>query len=118
MRKMNQGEYILLSLPQDPLKCGGWGSMKPIPNQFVLTADEVTQVHSAINAYNSKIMATAVKYVLAWVDMNGLMKSAQKGIVYNGVGLSAQFVAGGIFSLDGVHLTPMGNALLANEFIR
>jgi len=27
-------------------------------------------------------------------------------------------VAGGAFSLDGVHLTPLGNALLANSFIK
>jgi hypothetical protein len=32
--------------------------------------------------------------------------------------MNTQFVTGGIFSLDGIHLTPLGNALLANEFIR
>jgi hypothetical protein len=41
-----------------------------------------------------------------------------KGIVFNGVTYSPTFVTGGAFSLDGVHLTPRGYALAANEMIR
>jgi hypothetical protein len=32
--------------------------------------------------------------------------------------MSAKFVSGGAYSLDGVHFNPRGNALLANEFIQ
>jgi len=39
-------------------------------------------------------------------------------MVYNGVNFSTQFVTGGAFSLDGIHLNSKGNALLANEFIK
>jgi hypothetical protein len=38
--------------------------------------------------------------------------------MYNGIGMNTQYVSGGIFSLDGINLTPRGNALLANEIIK
>jgi hypothetical protein len=46
------------------------------------------------------------------------MSQTQKGISYDGISLNAQFVTGGAFSLDGIHLNPIGNALLANQFIQ
>jgi hypothetical protein len=118
MRQIQAGEMVLLSVPQDSLKCGGWGSMKPIPNAYVLTATEITAVNNAITAYNSKLKATADAAGLAYADVNSFFNTVKTGIVYNGVGINAQFVAGGAFSLDGIHLTPLGNALLANTFIK
>jgi hypothetical protein len=64
------------------------------------------------------LKATADAMKLAFVDMNAFLKNVKKGIVYNGVSINASFVQGGAFSLDGIHLTPLGNALLANEFIK
>ena len=118
MRQIQAGEMVLLSVPQDSLKCGGWGSMKPIPNQFVLTSTEIAAVNSAVSAYNTKLKAVADANGLAFVDVNAFMNTVKTGIMYNGVGVNASFVAGGAFSLDGVHLTPLGNALLANTFIK
>lgn len=118
MRQIAQGEMVLLSIPQDSLKCGGWGSMKPIPNQFVLTSDEITQVNESVTDYNTKLQAAASDKGLAFVDVNAFMSTAKTGIMYNGIGMNAQFVTGGIFSLDGINLTPIGNAMLANEFIK
>jgi len=109
---------ILLSVPQDSIKCGGWGSMKPIPNQYVLTAAEITLVSDAITAYNTKLQSVAEAKGLAYVDVNGFMSSLKAGIIYNGFSVNTQFVSGGAFSLDGVTLTARGNALLANEFIK
>jgi len=34
------------------------------------------------------------------------------------VPVNAAFITGGVFSLDGVHLTPRGNAIAADEFIK
>lgn len=117
-RQIKQGELILLSIPQDSLKCGGWGTMKPIPDQYVLTAKELETINAATDAYNSKLKSAAATMHLAFVDVNAFMSHLNSGIVYNGVGINAQFVAGGAFSLDGIHLSPQGNALLANEFIK
>ena len=53
---------------------------------------------------------------LAFTFLN--ISAVAQTFTYNGINLSTTFVSGGAFSLDGVHLTPIGNALLANEFIK
>lgn len=117
-RKARAGEYILLSIPQDSLKCGGWGSKKPIPGQYVLDQYEVAAVKDATSAFNGILRTAAINRGLAYVDMNAYLKTITAGTQYNGVTLNASFVKGGAFSLDGVHLTPRGNALVANEILR
>ena len=118
MRKIQQGEMVLLSVPQDSLKCAGWGSMKPIPDQYILTATEIANATNAITAYNTKLQSAAAAMNLAFVDVNAFMNTLNTGIMYNGAGISTQFVQGGAYSLDGVHLSPKGHALLANQFIK
>jgi hypothetical protein len=117
-RKIKAGELILLDVPLDQIKCHGMGSLTPIPNKYVLTLNEITNIQNAIAAYNTTIRSVADTRGLAFVDVNAFLKLAQKGIVYNGVTLSSAFVTGGAFSLDGLHLNPIGQALLANEFIK
>lgn len=118
VRKIKSTEYILLSTPQDSIKCFGYGSQFPLSNKYVLTEAEVSGIQAAVAAYNSKLNAVASAKGLAYVDVNGFMAKAKSGIVYNGVNTSSSFVSGGAFSLDGVHLTPRANAMLANEFIK
>ena len=117
-RPIRSDEYVLLTVPQDSLKCAGWGSYKPIPAKYILDAKEVNNVRNATATYNSIIQQEAAAYGLAFVDMNTYMKTLSSGIMYNGVTFNAVFVKGGAFSLDGVHLTPRGYALAANEIIR
>jgi lysophospholipase L1-like esterase len=118
LRQIKQNEYVLLSIPQDSIKCGGWGSSKPIPNQYVLTAAEIGNIQAATASFNGVIAAAAAKHNLGLVDANAYMKTLQAGITWNGVTYSPSFVTGGAFSLDGVHLTPRGYGLIANEIIR
>lgn len=117
VRQMKPGEYVLLTVPQDSIKCGTYAS-KGIPNKYVLTAGEAQKVKDAVAAYNDKLKAVAEAKGLAFVDVNAFMGKVKSGIVYNGVSINTTFVSGGAFSLDGVHLTPLGNAMLANEFIK
>lgn len=117
IRQIKQGEYILLSTPQDSLKCAGWGTRKPIPANYVLTADEVAKIKAATTAFNSIIQMMAKRENLPMVDINSYLKTIQSGIMYGGVGYNATFVSGGAFSLDGMHLTPRGYALVANKII-
>jgi hypothetical protein len=116
-RQIKDGEFIILTVPQDSLKCAGWGSTKAIPKQYVLTADEVGNVRTAVSLFNSVIQQEATTHNLAYVDMNSFMKTLQTGIVYSGVNYSATFVSGGAFSLDGIHFSPRGNAIVANQII-
>jgi lysophospholipase L1-like esterase len=117
-RQILPGELILLDTPLDSVKCHYLGTLVPIPNKHVLTLTEIAKIQAAVSAYNSTILSVAQSNNLAYVDVNAFMSRTKTGIVYNGIPLNAQFVTGGAFSLDGIHLNPVGNALLANEFIK
>lgn len=118
MRKIKDGEYIILTTPSDSLKCAGWGSIKPIPKQFVLSEDEVANVQNATRAFNEIIAFEAQEYGLALMDANTYIKTFKTGIYWDGAKYSLNFVTGGLFSLDGVHLNPRGYAMVANQVIR
>jgi lysophospholipase L1-like esterase len=117
-RQMNNDELVLLSVPQDSLKCGGWGVAKPIPDQFILTKAEIENITNAVSSFNQVIAAAAQTHNLALVDVNAFMQQASTtGIKLDGVTFTAAFVTGNVFSTDGIHLTPQGNAAVANFFI-
>ncbi len=119
-RQLKQGELLLLSVPQDSLKCAGWGTspLKPaIPAYYVLDANEISKIRIYIASYNQVIATIASGLGLALVDMNGQMKNFQGGMYFDGIRISTAFVTGGLFSLDGIHLNPRGNAVVANCFI-
>lgn len=117
IRQAVPGELILMTVPQDSILCAGWGSVKPIPAKYVLTTDELQFIRSAISTFNAHIKDVADLHQLAYVDMNACMKTIASGITYNGIKYNAQYVSGGAFSLDGVHLTPRGYALVANYIL-
>ncbi len=124
VRQMVQGELVLLSVPQDSLKCLGMGIIGrltsvpyPIPKQYILNLNDITKLRTATTAYNQIIVALASHFNLGVVDMNTKLKELQSGIVWDGISLNAVFVTGGVFSLDGIHLNPRGCALAANFFI-
>ncbi|TDQ07694.1 SGNH/GDSL hydrolase family protein [Pedobacter metabolipauper] len=103
----------------DPLK-GPYGlsPANPIENKYALDKDEVAVVIDFTNSYNATIKAAANTSNLAIVDAGALLKEYGAGTKVNGVGVSAEFIRGNLFSLDGIHLTPLGYAIVANEFIK
>ncbi|MHB8259234.1 MAG: SGNH/GDSL hydrolase family protein [Bacteroidia bacterium] len=117
-RVIHEGELILLDVPLDSVKCHGYGNLTPIPNQYVLTFNEITKIETATMAFNQTIKEVAQLKGLAFVDVQAFMNQTKTGFTYDGVNFNAAFVTGGTFSLDGIHLTPIGNALLANKFIK
>ncbi len=124
VRQMVKGELVLLTVPQDSLKCSGMGIINPatlypypIPTQYVLTLDEVAKIQEATTAYNSILTNLATNFNLGLVDMNLKLKNMQQGIVWDGIKMNTTFVTGGVFSLDGVHLNPRGCSVAANYFI-
>ena len=118
VRHMEPGELVLLSTPLDSVKCNSMGSVFPFRDEFVLTHDELEYIRSWIAVYNSIITDIAGQYNLALAKPNEIVKKLQTGITYNGVAMSAKFVSGGAYSLDGIHFNPRGNAIITNEFIR
>ena len=118
LRQAVPGELVLLTTPKDSITCAGWGSYKAIPKDYVLTTEEIGQIQSATIRFNDHIRGQAIRANLAYVDMYTFMATMQSGIVYNGITYSTQFVTGGAFSLDGVHPTPRGYAIIANQIIK
>lgn len=96
------------------------GVSYPLDNQYVLTKTEAALVKTAVDAYNLQIATLATSYGLAFVNANAKMieLNSMSGIQFNGVKYTAKFVTGGTFSLDGVHLTGRGYAVVANEFLK
>ena len=93
------------------------GVTYPLQDGAVLTADEALQVKTAIDAYNTTIQAVASTNNLAFVDANAaLYQVANGGITANNFTVTSAYVTGGGFSLDGVHPSPRGYALIANKF--
>ncbi len=90
----------------------------PLNHEEVLDRDEVVLATATVTEYNRIIREVADREGLALMDANALLKSVQGGQVYNGAPVNTAFISGGLFSLDGVHLTPRGNAITANEFIK
>jgi lysophospholipase L1-like esterase len=118
VRQAVPGELLLLNVPTDSLTCAGWGSLKPIPNKYVLTTDELQQIRNATASYNAFIKQECDLRRLAYVDMNAFMKTIASGFTYNGITYTTGYVSGGAFSLDGIHPTPRGYALIANYILQ
>ena len=118
------GDYFLLSLASvlsDFLAKGvGLSAANPVPDQYVLDASEVTALNTRVNEFNAILKAQADAKGLAYVDINPIFQQIAQtgGYVLNGVTYSPAFIQGGVFSLDGIHLTPAGYALVANEIIK
>lgn len=93
-------------------------AVSPISDADALQTSELDAISNARMAYNSIIEGAAQANELAFVDVDELLEQSQVGIPFDGGTLSSTFVTGGAFSLDGVHLTPRGYALVANETIR
>jgi hypothetical protein len=119
IRQIKSNELVLLTIPQDSLKCAGWGTQKPVPDEYILDSDEIADITGAVLSYNQTISSVASTYDLALVDIAGFMSDIKEnGLKIDGVNYSTAFVTGGLFSLDGIHLTAQGYAIVANEFIK
>ena len=104
-----------------------YGVTFPLEDKHVLRGkfgtsndSEVDAVLSATATFNATIKAAADSKNLAFVDANAKLieLGAASGILFDGVKYTPKFVTGGTFSLDGVHLTGRGYALIANEFLK
>ena len=118
VRQIQSTELLLLSLPLDSVKCNQMGVLFPIRDEFVLDAGELNVLRGKIQAYNDFIRQIAQTYNLALVNTDQFVSNLADGFTYNGVSMSAKFVSGGAYSLDGIYLNPRGNAHFANAFIK
>lgn len=94
------------------------GLSVPLTDQWVLTFIETGSVITATDAYNVAIEGIASSKGLAFVDLKALLEQASTtGITFDDFTMTTDLVLGGLVSLDGVHLTARGYALMANMFL-
>ncbi len=87
-------------------------------NYSVRPAALVLSAKIAVEQFNQIIADSAEQYNVEVVDVNGLFSDInKKGYRVGGQKLTTDFL-GGIFSLDGIHPTNTGQAILANLFIK
>ena len=95
------------------------GISLPLEDKWVLIPSEQAEIAAATEAFNQIIAATANQAGLALVDTNTLLNQlANGGITSGDFTLTSSLVTGSAFSLDGIHPTARGYALLANEFMK
>ena len=98
-------------------------SLTPLPDSgpqgpIVIRAARILQIRATVVAYNIAIAINAAFSGATLVDIYSLVNNlADHGVVVNGRTLTTDFM-GGLFSLDGVHPTNTGYAIIANEFIK
>ena len=114
---LTSSSFIGTTVNNNPMLVNGVSV--PLGDQHVLTSSEQELVAGVTAQYNAAISAIADQYSLGLVDANSLLGliGGDGGTVYQGVQISSAFVSGGAFSLDGVHLTPRGYAVIANEIV-
>jgi lysophospholipase L1-like esterase len=117
--KWYRDKGIPVVAPIDTTKPFGFHPQNPWPDALTLDASEQTVAGDAVNAFNSTIATVAAAKGAALVDINGFFKSVKSNtLTIQGVKYTADYVSGGMFSLDGVHPSSRGAGIVANEFLK
>lgn len=96
----------------------GNGTQFPLQDRWVLSKDEVSEIRTATTSYNLTIKGLADAKGLAYVDANAVLNQLANGGILSGTyHFTNQYVQGGAFGLDGVHLTARANSYIANKFL-
>ncbi|GEM_PF-865359 len=127
-RQLEEGEYVLLSFPDEMLKYG-MGSLIPLPQRYYLSKAQAGAVARRVEAFNEVLrrkaadhpsrlvyldLATPLHAIAETGKLDGWGKPASDAHpVWEGVPLGARLGLYSIFSLDGIHLNQRGNAWLA-----
>jgi hypothetical protein len=109
-------EAIVTNQVQGPLpaSCSATGAPAPC----VVTAQEAAAARAAVMQLNQIIAAAAAPYHAVMVDLFHLVDQLYvNGYAIGNRKLTTDFL-GGLFSLDGIHPTNTGYAIMANEFIK
>lgn len=96
------------------------GVSVPLADMWVLTPQEQAAIKTATDAYNTTIEAVAnANPNVALVDFKSILQVASTtGLQFDQYTLTTGLISGGLISLDGVHLTGRGYALMANEILK
>jgi hypothetical protein len=103
----------------DTTKPFGLHPQNPWPNALILDTQEQDLAKQAIDAYNSTIASVTAAKGAYLVDIYAFLNQVKaQGYLIQGEIYSTAYITGGLFSLDGVHPSSRGHAIIANEFIK
>ena len=92
-------------------------SLTPSPVPCVLTAADAATLRLNVACYNSIIQLEAALHSALVVDIHSLVDQIySQGYVADGHRLTTTYL-GGLFTLDGIHPTDTGYAIIANVFV-
>jgi hypothetical protein len=115
IRQMVEGEIVLFSAALgDDL--GPEKAAMPKPDEIILTLDEIANIVDYTEQYNEIIRGYASNAV-GVLESNDILDKVNNGLFSDGVEVTGDYIQGGAFSLDAIHLTPRGYAITANSFI-
>jgi len=120
---VNTTTYAYLLSLNPPANLAGQFSVEgvtnPLADKWVLLPSEQAEIKTATDAFNVTIKAVTNSAGLAFVDTNIILQQlSSSGYASDNFVLTSSLVTGGAFSLDGVHTTSRGYALIANEFLK
>ncbi len=103
----------------DTTKPFGFDPRNPWPNALVLDSTEQVTAANAITSFNSTIATVASHYNAVVFDAHALLAQINSaGYNADGNDLTSAYIAGGAFSLDGIHPSDRGYGVVANEIIK
>jgi len=117
MRQATAEDLLVLTASTE-IKLGG-GTAYPLEDGFVLIPSEIVAIDTARTDFNATIQAAAdADANLVLVDSAAILQEIRDtGIDYGTGAIHADYATGGAFSLDGVHPTARGYAVVANAII-
>ncbi|MCB2204251.1 hypothetical protein KQI65_05830 [bacterium] len=119
VKTVGEGDYVLLTAQAMIAQGYGPNPQQPLPSMFVLDAAELKTAQDAVQAFNDILEAEAAASGFTLVDLHQLLNDLRdNGYNVAGESYGTSYISGGLFSLDGLHLMPRGNAIVANEFIK
>jgi hypothetical protein len=117
IRQMQEGELILFTaIAAEELE--GNRAVQPKADQYILTHDELDRMYDHWNYFNSVISSYSSSSDVAVLNTNDILTEVNNGFFTGTEAINAEYIQGGAFSLDAVHLTPKGYAVMANAFIQ
>lgn len=100
-----------------PMAAGGTGL--PLPDGVVVDPVELGNIRARIGDFNTVIDSISTNRGIPVVDVFAKLNAmAARGVEIRGETYTTDYISGGLFSVDGFHLSALGNWTVAREFIR
>jgi lysophospholipase L1-like esterase len=91
-------------------------ALAPQPDGLILTNEELDSIRAFTEDYN-EIIRGYESANIGILDADEILSALNNGAFLDGTEVDGSYIQGGVFSLDAIHLTPRGYAIVANAFI-